>query len=245
MHLFLLDTQKLTDFHINSSASTLNVIWERCKNILRDFLMFQNQDCPMSVWTKTHLVEPQAVGINRWQSITCGQNNHVMCINCINRNTHPFSDPFSRTTRVSRYQKVKPIWILLKQERVSGSGISWAICKSAPRSRQITTPAPHHSVFYRPDALPASQPTPSKHWRQTLSTWAVKANIIIYTEITGYTAALSHCLVTKHSILDIFVIMFKLLCKIRKVFCQYLPNDSELLNKILHAYCMFTSRRND
>jgi len=30
---------------------------------------------------------------------------------------------------------------------VSGSSISWAICKSAPRSRQITTPAPHHSVF--------------------------------------------------------------------------------------------------
>ena len=43
-------------------------------------------------------------------------------------------------------RKVKPIWILLKQETVSGSGISWAICKSAPRSRQITTPAPHHSV---------------------------------------------------------------------------------------------------
>ena len=41
--------------------------------------------------------------------------------------------------------QVKPIWILLKQETVSGSGISWAICKSAPRSRQITTPAPHHS----------------------------------------------------------------------------------------------------
>ena len=30
---------------------------------------------------------------------------------------------------------------------MSGSGISWAICKSAPRSRQITTPAPHHSCF--------------------------------------------------------------------------------------------------
>ena len=44
-------------------------------------------------------------------------------------------------------RKVKPIWILLKQERVSGSDISWAICKSAPRFRQITTPAPHHSVF--------------------------------------------------------------------------------------------------
>jgi len=29
-------------------------------------------------------------------------------------------------------------------------------------SRQITTPAPHHSVFYRPDALSAAQPTVSK-----------------------------------------------------------------------------------
>jgi len=29
-----------------------------------------------------------------------------------------------------------------------GSGVSWTICKlSAPRSRQITTPTPHHSVF--------------------------------------------------------------------------------------------------
>ena len=52
-------------------------------------------------------------------------------------------------------RKVKPVWILLKQEIVSGSGISRAICKSAPHSRQITMPAPHHSVFYRPDALPA------------------------------------------------------------------------------------------
>ena len=61
--------------------------------------------------------------------------------------------------------KVKPTWILLEQETVSGSGISWAICKSAHRSRQITTPAPHHSVFYRLDALSAAQPTASKHWR--------------------------------------------------------------------------------
>ena len=79
-----------------------------------------------------------------------------------------FNGPLSRTTRVSRYQKGKPIWILLKQETVSGSGISWAVCKSAPHSRQITMAAPHHSFFYRPDALPAAQPTASKHWRQIL-----------------------------------------------------------------------------
>ena len=54
---------------------------------------------------------------------------------------------------------------------MSGSGISWARCKSAPSSRQITTPAPHHSVFYRPDALPATQPTASKHWRQKSKHW--------------------------------------------------------------------------
>ena len=60
-------------------------------------------------------------------------------------------------------KKEKPIWILRKQETVSGSGFSWAICKSAPCSRQITTPAPHRSVFYRPDALPAAQPTASKY----------------------------------------------------------------------------------
>ena len=83
-------------------------------------------------------------------------------------------------------RKVNPIWILLKQEIVSGSGISWAICKSAHRSRQITTPAPHHSVFYRPDALPAAQPTASKHWRPTMykhnyHQWRIKSiQLIIY-----------------------------------------------------------------
>jgi len=73
-------------------------------------------------------------------------------------------------------RKVKPIWISLKQQTVSGSGISWAICKSASRSRQMTTPAPHHSVFYRPDALPAAQPTVSKHWRHW---WYSKYTIMV------------------------------------------------------------------
>ena len=42
---------------------------------------------------------------------------------------------------------------------MSGSGISWAICKSAPRTRQITTPAPHHSSFFtgRVPFLPPNQ----------------------------------------------------------------------------------------
>jgi len=41
---------------------------------------------------------------------------------------------------------------------VSGSGISWAICKPAPHSRQITIPAHHHSVFTgRMPFLPPNQ----------------------------------------------------------------------------------------
>jgi len=65
---------------------------------------------------------------------------------------HPFNGPSSGTTRMSWYQigktrKVKLSWIYWKQEIVSDSGISWAICKSAPRPRQITMPASHGSVF--------------------------------------------------------------------------------------------------
>jgi len=42
---------------------------------------------------------------------------------------------------------VKPIWILVNQETVSGSGIGWAICNFVPCSRQTTTPAPTTLFF--------------------------------------------------------------------------------------------------
>jgi len=56
-------------------------------------------------------------------------------------------------------RKVKPIWILLKQETVSGSGISWAICKYARRSRRITTPAP--TTQFLQTGCPSCRPTNS------------------------------------------------------------------------------------
>ena len=94
---------------------------------------------------------------------------------------------FPELLRWAGTRKAKPIWILLKQETVSGSGISWNICKSAPRSRQITMPAPHHSVFYWPDALPAAQPTASKHWRH------VNSNCPIYTATPDTTQTALSC----------------------------------------------------
>ena len=92
----------------------------------------------------------------------CGSYSGLVLDYCTHAHTHTHLTvlcpglPGWASTR-----KVKPIWILLKQETVSGSGISWDICKFAPRSRQITVPAPHRSVFYRLDALPATQPTVS------------------------------------------------------------------------------------
>jgi len=54
-------------------------------------------------------------------------------------------------------RKAKTIWILLKQETVSDSGISSAICKSAPRSRQTTTPAPQFFTGWMPFLPPNQQ----------------------------------------------------------------------------------------
>jgi len=48
---------------------------------------------------------------------------------------------------------------LLQQDTVSGSGISWAICKSAPCPRQMTMPVPHLSVFTC--RMPSCRPTNS------------------------------------------------------------------------------------
>jgi len=64
--------------------------------------------------------------------------------------------------RWSGTRKVKPIWIYWNKRQwvaVASAGptaISWAICKSAH------CPSTHHSVFYRLDTLPATQPLATK-----------------------------------------------------------------------------------
>jgi len=74
--------------------------------------------------------------------------------------THPFNGPFSRTTRVSWYKKDKTN---LDFSGARDSEWQWhqlGMCKSAPRSRQITTPAPHHSIFLQA-GCPSCHPTNS------------------------------------------------------------------------------------
>jgi len=83
------------------------------------------------------------------------------------RPLHPFNGLFSRTTWVSWHQKGKPFWILLEQEMM---GWSWhqldhmqIICTSLQTDNNASTSP---LSFYRPDTLPATQPSVSKHWRQ-------------------------------------------------------------------------------
>jgi len=62
---------------------------------------------------------------------------------------HQFNSLFFRTTWVSRHQRgTANLDFNQARDDGGGSGICWTICKSfAPRSRQTTTPAPHHSFF--------------------------------------------------------------------------------------------------
>jgi len=104
---------------------------------------------------------------HRFKSITqehnCEQNDPKRCQP--HTHTHTFNDPLSGTTRVSRYQKGKTN---LAFTEARDSEWQWhqlghmQVCTSLQTD---TTPALHRSVFYRPDALPATQPTVSKHWR--------------------------------------------------------------------------------
>jgi len=80
----------------------------------------------------------------------------------LQQHTHPFNGPLSGTTRVSRYQKGKTN---VDFTEARDSEWQWhqlghmQVCTSL----QTAMPAAHRSVFYSPDALPAAQPTASKH----------------------------------------------------------------------------------
>jgi len=107
-------------------------------------------------------VTPQKLSWNCVQTFDCREMSAGLALRyLIYKWTHThtrLTAPCPGLPRWAGTRKV-PIWILLKQETTSGSGISWAICKSASRSRQITTPAPHHSVFKA--GCPSCRPTNS------------------------------------------------------------------------------------
>ena len=84
----------------------------------------------------------------------------------------------SIAVKLKRFDALSPAALLLKQETVSGSGISRAVCKSAPRSRQITTPAPHYSVFLQA-GCPSCRPTKHEEQNKRLNTQSMLSNILV------------------------------------------------------------------
>jgi len=74
--------------------------------------------------------------------------------------THPFNGPFSGTTRVSRYQKGKTNldFTEARDSDWQWHQLSWAICKSAPRSRQ---PHQHPTTLFLQPGCPSCRPTKS------------------------------------------------------------------------------------
>jgi len=81
----------------------------------------------------------------------------------INTHTHPLNGFFSGTTQVSRYQRGKTN---LDFSEARDSESQWhqlghmQVCTSLQTDNHASTPL---LSFYRPDALPAAQPTASKH----------------------------------------------------------------------------------
>ena len=106
---------------------------------------------------------------------TLSDNSNYICFWPNNSSNKTILRPpwtVSETTWVSQYQKGKTSLDLLELEIASGSDISWAICKYAPRPSQITTPASHHSVFTgrMPFLLPNQQRQSTEGKRQTAAT---------------------------------------------------------------------------
>jgi len=125
----------------------------------------------MLVWTNDRTLHDwQAVADSGWLLIC--RRRHGLFVKCTfihsthtHTLTHPVNGPLSGTTRVSRYQKGKT-----NLDFTEARDSEWQrnqlghmqICTSLQTNNHASTPP---LSFYRPDALPAAQPTVSKHWR--------------------------------------------------------------------------------
>ena len=106
-------------------------------------------------------VKPRSQRMNRIavRELQLAQNSSVNT----HTHTHPFNGPFSGTTRVSRYQKGNTN---LDFCEARDSEWQWhqlgrmQVCTSLQTDNHACT---QQLSFYRPDALPAAQPTASKH----------------------------------------------------------------------------------
>ena len=116
---------------------------------------------------------------SRFKSLKFGEGRPSTSIGLQHTHTHTtvllLFWNMSGTTRVSRYQKgktskVKTNLDLLEQEILSGNGICWALCKSAPHPRQ---PHQHPTTQFFTGQMPFLPPNQQHqstegHWVTSL-----------------------------------------------------------------------------
>ena len=106
---------------------------------------------------------PMTIGI-LLQVLSCCNIFNITTKTHTHTHTHTFNGPLSGTTQVSQYQKGKTN---LDFTKARDSEWQWhqldhmQVCTSLQTDNHTSTPP--LKFFYRPDALPATQPTASKH----------------------------------------------------------------------------------
>jgi len=109
--------------------------------------------CPSEIFTRACVARPRFPATTSLVVSQLSPTTH----------THPFNGPLSGTTRVRRYQKGKTN---LDFPEARDNVCQWhqlghmQVCTSLQTDNHASTPS---LCFYRPDALPAAQPTASKH----------------------------------------------------------------------------------
>ena len=125
---------------------------------------------PPNVWllgpTRVHNPSGISIGSAIFAGLTVVSNRQTHRQTMIHTHTHTrLTALFPGLPRWAGTRKVKPISILLKQDTVEWQWHQLGhmhVCTSLQTDNHASTPP---LSFYRPDALPAAQPTASKHWR--------------------------------------------------------------------------------
>jgi len=123
--------------------------------------MFTSQVFCLSLQTDDHASTPSH--FLQAGCPSCRPTNSIKARSLIYTQTHtPFNGPLSKTTQVSQYQKGKTS---LDFTEARDSEWQWhqhmQVCTSLLQTDyHASNPL---LIFYRPDALPAGQPTASKH----------------------------------------------------------------------------------
>jgi len=141
----------LNSVHLNSPSSRSRW-WRRVRRFIVLHLInssSRRRFCSCSSFAETSMTKTDI----------CHQMQKVVAVHA---HTHPFNGPLSGTTRVSRYKTN------LDFTEARDSEWQWhqlgrmQVCTSLQTDNHASTPP---LCFYRPDALPAAQPTASQHWR--------------------------------------------------------------------------------